>query len=132
MKKHKILLVIYIDSINDLFEFGFASDVNQRSTDQSRLVPDRAVWSWEKNFKTRGWTGLEPRKISKSETGPDQDQENFQNLGPDNDREKFRTGPGSTKYRSLWIPDVNMTVSNIMFNSGTERKIRNMAIADSD
>ena len=36
----------------------------------------------KKNLKTRDRTGPEPRKISKPGTGPDQDQQNFENLGP--------------------------------------------------
>ena len=55
---------------------------NHQSSQDKRLESTDQNQDHQK-FETSNRTGPGPRKISKPETGPDQDQEKFHNLGSD-------------------------------------------------
>ena len=102
---------------------------NQGSTDQTRSVPNWAVRSWSsyrtgppknwnlgpdqnpQKFKTSNRIGPGPRKISKSGTGPDQDQQNFENL------RLIRTG----RSPDLAVRGSLFTKELILFDGNTDR-----------
>ena len=83
--------------------------------DRTREPRTNTGWLRTKqNLEIQGWTRT--IKNLKLRTGPDQDQEKFQNLGPD------RTGPdsGPTKFRKpradsdRLVPGQNIPVQNIL------------------